>query len=105
MSKECSCPTAAMKVILDLPPQDIFLESLGARWALRLANERELKAGDYSGHLRILNECKELLDVVVVTVILSLTLQFQSIIDILIIYLKFLKISRTHYNAKMKVQI
>lgn len=59
-----SCPTAALQVILDLPPLEIFLESEAARWALRVARERELKTGDYTGHLRILNECKELQDVV-----------------------------------------
>ena len=71
-----SCPTAAMQVILDLPPLEIFLESEAARWALRVAREQELKTGDYSRHLRILNECKELQDVV--TDNLALRHEFQK---------------------------
>lgn len=59
-----SCPTAAMQVILDLPPLAIFLESEAAKWAIKTLKQDKMKSGDLTGHMRILNECQVPIDVV-----------------------------------------
>jgi ribonuclease HI len=53
-----SCPTAAMQVLLNLPPLPMYIESEAAKWALRIKSSGNLKPGDLTGHLSILNRCK-----------------------------------------------
>ena len=59
-----SCPTAAMQVILDLPPLKIFLEKEAAKWAIKISRERDLKPGDLTGYLSILKRCNLPIDMV-----------------------------------------
>lgn len=53
-----SCPTAAMEVLLNLTPLPIFIESEAARWAYRIKASHNLKPGDLTGHLSILQKCE-----------------------------------------------
>ena len=71
-----SCPTAALQVLLDLPPLKIFLESEAVKWAIKISKERNLKSGDFTGHLSILRKCEAPIDVV--TDYMPLTHQFEK---------------------------
>lgn len=53
-----SCPTAALQVLLDLPPLPLFIETEAMKWAMQIKASQNLKPGDLTGHLSILNRCK-----------------------------------------------